>query len=145
MKKKIRIDLNQIMEAFDMHSDEITYYLNIETGNIAMYSNISGGFDENGNEIKDRDSFYDKKYKEIPGTFTYEAFKDVERFIETIEDDRLKQELELSPQVKSSVPHFKNILSYYPKERDRWLQFKEEQVRERIQNWLDKYDIEIEQ
>ena len=145
MKKKIKIELSQLKEAFDIHSDEITYYLNSETGNIAMYSNLSCGFDEDGNEIFDNDLFRDKKYIEIPGTFSYEAFRDIDRFIETIKNNKIKKELLTYQKTKPAIPHFKNVLSYYPEERNRWMEFKEKQILHRIQKWLDENNMELDE
>ena len=72
------------------------------------------------------------------------AFRDIERFIETIKDDYLKKELLLAYQSKYSIPHFKNVLSYHAEERNRWLKFKEKQMLQRIQKWLEENNLELE-
>jgi len=66
-KKKIHTPIARLMEVFDLGSDEVTHYLDIESGKLAIHSNISGAFDEDGNEIKGTNPFHNKnisKYRE---------------------------------------------------------------------------------
>jgi len=121
----------------------MTYYLNIETGKVAMYSNLSGGFDECGNEIKDRNAFASKKYIEISGTRSYEVFRDMERFVDALKNLPLKEKLTTILKGKGAFRHFKELLANHPEEQNQWLDFRKKCLLQRIYDWLNENNLEM--
>ncbi|MCK5057214.1 MAG: hypothetical protein KAT34_11200 [Candidatus Aminicenantes bacterium] len=145
MKRKVVAPLRELLRVFEFCSDEMTYYLNIETGKVAMYSNLSGGFDEKGNEIKNKNVFASNNYVEISGTHSYEVFRDMERFAERMQNLALKEKLEAVFKERGAFRRFKGLLANYPEEQINWLTFRKKCLLERIYEWLDDNDLELEQ
>ena len=144
MKRKVVAPIRELLRVFEFCSDEMTYYLNIETGKVAMYSNLSGGFDEDGNEIEDKNAFASGKYVEISGTHSYEVFRDMERFVETLRDSTLQEKLTGIFKERGAFRRFKELLSNYPEEQSNWLTFRKKCLLDRIYNWLEENDLELE-
>lgn len=144
MKRKVAAPLRELLRVFEFCSDEMTYYLNIETGKVAMYSNLSGGFDEDGNEIGNKNAFASSKYVEISGTHSYEVFRDMERFVETVLNPALKEKLATLFKERGALRRFKELLSNYPEEQNNWLTFRKNCLLERIYEWLKDNDLELE-
>jgi hypothetical protein len=144
MKRKVAAPLRELLRVFEFCSDEMTYYLNIETGKVAMYSNLSGGFDEDGNEIGNKNAFASSKYVEISGTHSYEVFRDMERFVEMVLNPALKEKLATLFKERGALRRFKELLSNYPEEQNNWLTFRKNCLLERIYEWLKDNDLELE-
>ena len=143
MKREVKCSLDDLVNVFEFSSDEMTHYLNIETGRVAVYSNLSGGFDEEGNEIKNANAFDDDRYVEIVGMDPYEAILDMERFIETLSESKLKRNLKIVLRGKSSFRRFGRVLSSYPDEERNWANFRKERMLKRIYGWLEENDLEL--
>ena len=144
-KKKIRISFQKLKEAFNFSSDDVTHYLNIKKGRIAMHSNFSGAFDEDGNEICEPNPFYKNIYIEIPGILYYEAYRDMERFAEQVKDEDIQKKLRKAINSKGAFRLFTYVLMDYPEERENWFKFQEECVRNRIFDWLEENNLELEE
>lgn len=144
MKRIVHAPISKLLRVFEFSSDEMTYYLNIETGKVAMYSNLSGGFDEDGNEIKGSNAFADEKYVEISGTHSYEIFRDMEGFVESIAEASLKLKLTQILKARGAFRAFKEELMHHPLEQERWLRFRKECMLQRVHDWLEENDLELE-
>jgi hypothetical protein len=144
-KRKIRISFEKLKEAFNFSSDDVTHYLNIEKGQIAMHSNFSGAFDEDGNEIHESNPFYKNIYIEIPGILYYEAYRDMERFADQVKSESVRKKLKKAISSKGAFRMFTYVLMDYPEERENWFKFQEECVRNRIFDWLDDNHLELEE
>ncbi len=143
-KKKIHTPIANLMEVFDLGSDEVTHYLDIESGKLAIHSNISGAFDEDGNEIKGTNPFHNKKYIEIPGIYAYEAFLDMGRFADTVKDQELGQRLHTRLNSRNPVTRFKKLLAESPREEKRWELYRNNAIRKRVLGWLAENGLELE-
>jgi hypothetical protein len=143
MKRKVNAPIRELLRVFEFCSDEMTYYLNIETGKVAMYSNLSGGFDEDGNEIKNSNAFASKKYVEISGTHSYEVFRDMERFVVTVQSPGLKKKLTAVLREKGAYRRFKEVLSTYEDTRNRWFGFRKNCLLDRIHEWLEENGLDL--
>lgn len=84
-----------------------------------------------------------RRYIEIPQDDTHEAYRDMERFISTVKDERLQSLLWRAIDGRGAFRMFKDILSEYPQERARWFEFKDDQVRQRVLDWLEAEGIEM--
>lgn len=142
-KKKISTPIAKLMEVFDLGSDEVTHYLDTESGKLAIHSNLSGAFDEDGNEIKGTNPFHNKKYIEIPGIYAYEAFLDMGRFSDTVKDQDLRQRLHNRLNGKNPVTRFKKLLEDFPQEEKRWELYRNQAIRKRVLNWLAENGLEL--
>ncbi len=65
-------------------------------------------------------------------------------FSETVKDRNLREKLAIALDGKGAFRRFKNVLSDYPEERERWFSFKDERIRQEVIEWLDEIDEPIQ-
>jgi hypothetical protein len=85
---------------------------------------------------------YGTRYLAIPKADGREAYRDMEDFINASGDQHLEQQLWQAIQGRGAFGRFKAVLGGYPRERERWFQFKTERLRERAEEWLAEEEIE---
>ncbi len=143
MKKKVSITLDDVLESLELGSPDVIQYLNTETGGIAMISDASDSFDENGEPIDrdDIDRFDDEKYIALPIVDSEEGYQDMEEFIGTVEDSALRNRLQNALNQKRPFRRFKDVLIGLTEE-ERWYKFKTERNRRRALEWLEDNNLE---
>ena len=126
----------------DDNSYEHSYYLDVETGEILFISDYM--------EEKERDELGDNRvdedrdrYEPIPRAESHEGYEDMEDFIDTVEDDHLAELLEVAIRDKGAFRRFKDVLERYPEEREIWVSFKDDRLKERALEWLDDIGITL--
>lgn len=147
MKRKVKVTMDDLVMAFDMNEAEYSQYLNLDTGGIAILSEMGDSFDENGNPVEDPEIFIDSdKYIDIPGSDSTGAFRDMETFIETkVENKRLRSELRNALEKRRPFRRFKDVLMNHPKMDTEWFAFEEECTKKRIREWLTDNNLELEE
>ncbi len=83
------------------------------------------------------------RYIAIPRIESGDAYRDMEDFIGTIGDQRLQDGLWDAIRGRGAFRRFKDVLGYYPHDRERWFKFKNERAREYMMDWLKAKGIEI--
>lgn len=145
MSGKIQVpaDLEELCFLFEDSSCEHRGYLDIKTGEIIQIFDDIMDPDEK-EELDDKvDEGLGERYIAIPNAESYDGYKDMENFIKTIKEVKLKEKLYNAITRKGAFKRFKDVLNSYPKERERWFKFKDEKVKERVNEWLEEEGIEI--
>jgi hypothetical protein len=83
------------------------------------------------------------RYIAVPSDDSREAYRDMEAFIDTVEDGRLRERLERAIHGRGAFRRFRDVLSEEFHERDRWFRFKNDRVEERMRAWLLSEEIEL--
>jgi predicted nucleotidyltransferase len=86
--------------------------------------------------------FYGTRYIGVPEADSHEGYRDMERFILTVQDERLQDRLWQAIQGRGAFRRFKDVLAGYYREEKRWYAFQDERIRGRILDWLASKDIE---
>ncbi len=92
MSEKIRVatEFDEICSAFEDNSFENRYYLDLKTGEIIFISDLT----MDNEEIEEKlDAEFGKRYIAIPKIDPSEGYEDMEDFIETVQDENLKEKL----------------------------------------------------
>jgi DNA polymerase III alpha subunit len=145
MSEKIQVpaDLQEICILFEDSSCEHRGYLDLKTGEIIQIFDDIMDPDEK-EELDDKvEEGLGKRYITIPNAESHEGYQDMEDFIETVKEVKLKEKLYNAIARKGAFRRFKDVLNSYPKERERWFKFKDETVMERVNEWLEEEGIEI--
>jgi hypothetical protein len=144
MSEKIQVhaDLQEICILFEDSSCEHRGYLDIKTGEIIQIFDDIMDPDEK-EELDDKVDEGGERYIAIPNAESHEGYRDMENFIETVKTVKLKEKLYNAITRKGAFRRFKDVLTFYPKERERWFKFKDEKVMERVNEWLEEEGIEI--
>jgi hypothetical protein len=85
---------------------------------------------------------YGSRYIGVPQADSHEAYRDMQVFISTVQDERLEDRLWRAISGRGAFRYFKDVLTDYPRERERWFEFKDAQVRQRVLDWLESEGIE---
>jgi predicted nucleotidyltransferase len=86
--------------------------------------------------------FYGSRYIRVPEADSHEAYRDMERFISTIQDERLQNRLWQAIQGRGAFRRFKDVLAGAYREQKRWYAFQHDQLHERLLGWLESEGIE---
>lgn len=116
------IDLEEILDGMDLHDWERVILLEA---------------DRVKNELGER-------FVRVPVVDSHESFMDMVDFIATVPNAATRLRLEQSLRGKGAFRRFKDTLSNFPVERERWFAFKKQRTQERIQDWLESIGIEAE-
>jgi hypothetical protein len=172
-KRKLKTDLGELALAFDSGFGEAHHYLDLETGEVVMVTDdtrleleiireesgenasLEAILDAQGHDLPDwqKDALREalqvemdsgSRYIAVPDRDSHEDYRDVEAFIEAVEDDHLRELLEVAIRGRGAFGRFKDVLARYPEAPERWFEFKDDRLRQRMLAWLDSEGIEPE-
>jgi hypothetical protein len=84
---------------------------------------------------------YGTRFVAIPRLETHESYRDMEDFIITVRDARLRERLAAAIQGRGAFRRFKDVLERYPHERERWFTFQHDRMTQRAREWLESLGI----
>ncbi len=169
--RELKVNLRDLADAFENGFDEIVYYLDLDTGDVVTITEESRQLLAELPEAKqaetleavlealrsadipewELDGLYvaaavewsdDDRFLEIPRITSWEGYQDMEAFIETVSDEHAQTRLLAAIQGKGAFRRFKDTLTRYPEERDRWFEFLDARNRERVLSWLREEEIQ---
>ena len=85
---------------------------------------------------------YGTRYVRVERDDPYGDYRDMERFIGTIEDGRLRERLGDAIQGRGAFRRFKDLLARHPQVEEAWFEFKDVRLQKRVADWLEFHDIE---
>jgi len=85
---------------------------------------------------------YGTRYIRVPEADSYQDYRDIEDFIATVRNQHLQDRLWRAIQGRGAFRRFKDVLAAHFHERERWFEFKDARVRERVLDWLESKGIE---
>lgn len=139
-KIQLPIDLHELCAAFEDSSEDHRYFLNVQTGAVNL-DIFDAAEREELDEMVDEAS--KERYRYLPNAESKIGYKDMKEFIETVKGAKLKEKLRIAIARSGAFKRFKNVLTSYPNEKERWVKFKDEKIKKRINRWLDEEGIEI--
>jgi predicted nucleotidyltransferase len=172
--KKIRVDLGELLYAFEDASWEMGRYLDLETGQVVVITDETRReLERIYEEVHDPDAeqppdlavvlqlrdlpqwqqqelleadqiekLYGSRYIGVPQADSREGYWDMEGFIATVEDERLRDQLWRAISARGPFRHFKDVLADHFHEREGWFAFKDARLKQRVLAWLESEGIE---
>jgi len=141
----VNIRWDELRRAYEQGSAEARYFLDVQTGEIVpIFVDLieRGGNPEDARRIA---SGVNVRYFLIPHKPSREGYAEMEEFIGTVKDKRLRQTLIEGIEGKGAFRRFREILVSYPSEEERWLALRDRRIREEIEDWLRKNDIVLKE
>ena len=92
-------------------------------------------------EVDRVEAGYGSRIIAIPQQDSHEGYRDMEDFIATVPSYWLQERLERAIRGRGAFRYFKDVLLDYPAELERWFQFKQERLHQRILDWLEAHEI----
>jgi hypothetical protein len=155
MTRKLKINWMELDAAFQSGSWEMHQYLDLETGEVVAITDEVARYLEQppDHELPDWmqemlklaeqvEEGYGTRYIRIPEADSHEGYRDMERFISTVQSDRLRDQLWQAIQGRGAFRYFKDVLYDHPAERERWFAFEDRCIYDRISWWLESVGIE---
>ena len=171
--RRLKVDLQDLAMAFEDHGFELSNYLDMETGRVVSFSGDDfseceedddelrkvepGEDDDEGPELTSEPDWIQAemhfarksgnglgtRYIDIPSDDRHEAYRDMEAFIDTVQDSRLQGWLARAIVGRGAFRRFGDALSGNFHERRRWFEFKNARLEMRIREWLESEEIEL--
>lgn len=153
--RKLEINWTELSAAFQSGFPEMEHYLDLETGKVLLITQevkwylkepldaeLHGWQQQMLQDARRIEEGYGTRYISIPQQESREGYRDMERFIATVQDQHLQDQLWRAIQGRGAFRRFKDALLEYPDERERWFAFSERCVHERMLAWLESKGIE---
>jgi hypothetical protein len=164
--RSLKVDLAELLMVFDSNWGEMSHYLDLETGRVvtvsvetrcqleAIYEETHelGAFLQQSNlpewqkeallEADQVEAGYGTRYIAVPEADSNEGYRDMEDFIATVRDERLQDRLWRAIGGRGAFRRFKDVLGGHFHERERWFEFQETRLLQRVLEWLKEEGIE---
>ena len=85
---------------------------------------------------------YGTRYIRVERDDPYGDYRDMERFIGTVEDSHLRERLWNAIRGRGAFRRFKDLLARHPQVEEAWFEFKDARLQKRVANWLAYHEIE---
>ena len=82
------------------------------------------------------------RYIRVERDDPYGDYRDMERFIGTVGDARLRERLWNAIQGRGVFRRFKDLLARHPQVEEAWFDFKDARLQKQVANWLETHDTE---
>lgn len=155
--RKLEIDWMGLEAAFQTGMDMMMRnFLDLETGKVISITeevnsyledeeideSLPDWMQEEVQKAQQVEEGYSKRYISIPERDNHEEYRDMERFIATVRDARLRDQLWRAISGRGAFRYFRDVLAQHPAERERWFAFSDRCLRERMLEWLESEGIE---
>jgi len=157
---KLKVDLEMIASAMDdVARVDMDYYLDKETGKVIFLLEETSRYAEEEKDENLRERLPDWQKKDIkvaqdilfknPDGYIYipegspsNGYQLMVEFTETIEDDLLREKLNIALDGKGAFRRFKNVIADYPDYREKWFTFRDDKINKKVIEWLNSMGIE---
>jgi hypothetical protein len=157
----MKFSLNDIVGALDLVGDEVTCFLNRETGELHHVGPEERELfeeEEDGEEDLDleslpewqreevelvREIYTSDKWLELPSSFDIHEWSIMERFSERQPDEAIRDELLDAIHGSGAFRRFKDAVARLDIEKE-WYQFREEAFEKIARRWLESHGLEYE-
>lgn len=125
--------------AFEHNAPETHSYLDLKTGQVVTVVESRPEDEEKRRQIRMNSA----SFVHLAPASSREQYRWMERFVQSVEDDSLRERLILAIDGKGAFRRFKDVLLSYPVERDRWFQYRSNLLHIYIDGWLEQQDIPL--
>lgn len=167
----MNIDYPALEAAFQSSSYEVSYWLNRETGEVlasddwsrseahqldspydtddpdirlawcVLWENGDVGSEEPTEEEQEMVGAIMAPMIPIPQAESYDDYNLMVKFTATVRDRHLHELLEVAVDGRGAFRRFKNVLASYPQERERWFEFRDQDLQRQIDAWLEEVGL----
>jgi hypothetical protein len=132
---RTRVRRWDIERALEDNAQSKRSFLDIDTGEIVpvFVDMIERGADQAAKRIA---TGVNKRYFLIPSIPPRESYQEMVKFIESVRDPKVAEEMRLAIGGEGAFRRFREILERHPMEKDRWFEIKNERISRAIETWL---------
>lgn len=134
--KPVPLSWDALEDAFENNASEVHSYLHRETGEVLRL--IESVSDQS---LFDRVA-KDSNYLGIDPVPSREQYRWMEHFIDSMEDDELRDKLRRAVDGRGAFRRFKDVLAPHRVDRERWFRFRSDRLREAMERWLAHHNLQ---
>jgi hypothetical protein len=138
-RKRIRIDWEELEEAFSDGSPDHRYYLDRETGAVHFFSAYLDNEDEDEEE---RTIGNEGRYVLIPHERRLVAAGEIAKFVGSLDSEEERSRLQSRLSAPEARRRFDEIVAESPVVQSQWQRFVSEGLEARIKTWLTEVAVE---
>ncbi len=132
LTKNTPVDWDAVETAVERNSPDTESFLDVRSGQVVTI--VAGGPEAPVLRKQVADSIHD--YLRIEPSSSREQYRWMERFVQSVVDEPLRERLIISIDGKGAFRRFKDVLLGYPAERERWFSYRADLLHWHIHNWL---------
>lgn len=166
---KLKINRDELQTAFELGTNDATAYLDSEKGAVLIIEETTASWIED--LVTDQETLEDvadmlmdnddlsptdraqlleaaqvdwdtvNRYREIPQQDSHAGYRDMAAFIASLEDERVRELLEVAIQGSGAFRRFKDTLARTPEVEKAWFAFRNARSVERMMEWLEEEEI----
>jgi hypothetical protein len=133
------INWSDLEIAFERNSPEQESFLDVENGDLLAI--VEGEPDATARRAKVANN--PDRYVRVDPASSREQYRWMERFVNSVQDQALRERLLVAIDGKGAFRRFKDVLLAFPAERERWFAHRSELLHLHIQTWLEHMKIEV--
>jgi len=138
-RRRIRVDWEELEDAFADSSADHRYYLDRETGAVHFFSSY---LDNEEEEEDERAITAEDRFVLIPHARRLVPAPELREFVDSLGPGDPRREIEASLQAPEGYRRFEEAIADNPQALDEWRRFVKERIGPRIKSWL--ADVAVE-
>lgn len=136
---KLKVDMNDILDAMRSASDGVTYYFNRQMGVVDYRVEIDDF--ESDDESDDTDFFDEDVWVEVPTLSSREGYDLMASFADSVDEPDIRDLLDTALGGRGPFRRFRDVVDRYPDVEARWRKFERDHVEQEAIRWLESLDI----
>lgn len=134
--KRLKIDLEDLCIALDGNpGEDMKWFLDTEAGDTILVTAEYDPAELDGPTLDELQS-QPERYLPVPAAHPAQSREDMQAFLASLSDPRLRESLEIALGGPRPSRHFKQVLEHLPEQRQSWLDFKRARLMERARTFL---------
>jgi len=143
--KRIKAGLDDLLEAYELGSSEIDFYIDTKTNEVVHYMDEAYDGMPEETRLKKKIEKYPNRFIPIPKRESRDEYEWMVEFTESLNDENLKEKLEIALDGKGAFRRFKNVLLNYQEKREEWFKFRNKKMKQDILEWCKENEIKYEE
>jgi len=137
--RRIRVDWDELLDAFEDGCSDHRYYLDRETGAVHFFSAYLDNDDEKEDE---RILTSEERYVQVPHSGRAVGRDQMTAFVNTLDDGTERRVLSRALRAPGARESFDKAMDVLPSVRTRWRHFSDEATKASIEAWLNDVSVE---
>lgn len=133
--RDVPVSWEALEDAFENNAQDVHSYLHLGTGEVIR---IVDGAADPSMHVR---VMSDHEYLRVDPVSSREQYRWMERFIATVQEVEFQRKLQRAIDGKGAFRRFKDVLSGFPVDRERWFTFRSERLRACMDSWLEAHGI----
>lgn len=129
-----QVGLSSLAEALEDHAYEISWYLDLSTGEVIPHTDADDDEDKDDLDARE-DTIY------IDPASSSEGYQDMVEFIARVRDQRMREQLARSIEGRGAFRRFKDTLYPHDELRQAWFKFRDHRAEWRAVEWLVDHEV----